>query len=94
MGKITIQSQCYRIKTGGFCRGIFVSRIFLQWTLGSAAESSVLCVDLGCKELVFKSFFFFLMDEGLKKEKEKVIICSPGTLHMGFLHYRSSYTFF
>lgn len=57
MGKITIQSKCYFIKAGGFCRGIFISRIFLQGTPGSAAESSVLRADLSCKELVFESLF-------------------------------------
>lgn len=57
MGKITIQSKCYCIKAGGFCRGIFISRIFLLGTLGSAAESSVLHADLRCRELVLKFFF-------------------------------------
>lgn len=57
MGKITIQSKCYCIKAGGFCRGTFISRIFLLGTLGSAAESSVLHADLRCRELALKFFF-------------------------------------
>lgn len=42
----------------------------MQGTLGSAAESSVLCTDLSCKELVFKSLFFRMKG---KKEKKKVL---------------------
>lgn len=57
MSEITIQSKCYFIKAGGFYRGIFISRIRLQGTLGSAAESGALHTDLSCKELVFKSLF-------------------------------------
>jgi len=69
VGKITIQSKCYFVKAGGFCRGLFISRIFLQETLGSAAESSVLCIDLSCTELVFRFLFSFRMRGERRKEK-------------------------
>lgn len=56
VGTVTIQSKCYFIKARGFGRGMFISRIFLLGTPGSAAESSALHVDLRCRELVLKFF--------------------------------------